>query len=195
MSFIDIISEEDATGELADIYRSDRAALGYVPNYTKAYSHRPAVMAAWRQLNGAIRSTMDRRRYELATMAAALHLKSSYCALAHGEKLAELGSDDETVAVARDRRTAGLSEVDAAVMEFADLVADRADQVTQTDIDRLRDLGLTDPEIFDVAAAAAARCFFSKLLDATGARPDSVYAHLRPDLAEALTVGRPIAEA
>ena len=39
--------------------------------------------------------------------------------------------------------------------------ADDATEVGQGDIDRLRSLGLSDREILDVVAAAAARCFFS----------------------------------
>jgi alkylhydroperoxidase family enzyme len=34
-------------------------------------------------------AAMDPRRYELATLAAALELRSSYCALAHGKVLAD----------------------------------------------------------------------------------------------------------
>jgi hypothetical protein len=42
--------------------------------------------------------------------------------------------------------------------------------------------------------AAAARCFFSKVLDGVGALPDREYADtLEPELREVLTVGRPIA--
>jgi hypothetical protein len=62
--------------------------------------------------------------------------------------------------------------------------------VTEDDIERLRSVGLSDTEIFDVAAAAAARCFFSKLLDATGTRPDSVFRQRIPGLVDDLTVGR-----
>ena len=47
----------------------------------------------------------------------------------------------------------------------------------------------------DVVLAAAARCFFSKTLDALGVRPDSTYLGLAPELREALVVGRPIADA
>ena len=46
----------------------------------------------------------------------------------------------------------------------------------------------------DVALAAAARCFFSKTLDALGVRPDSSFRELDPELREALVVGRPIAD-
>jgi len=62
------------------------------------------------------------------------------------------------------------------------------------DIDKLRSHGYRDEEIFDVAAAAAARCFFSKLLDALGVQADSTFNDLDPALRQALTVGRPVAE-
>jgi uncharacterized peroxidase-related enzyme len=189
-----IVFIEPADETAAPMYEHDLSSLGYVANYTRAFSHRPAVMEAWRQMNGAIKSTMDPRRYELATLAAALRLRSSYCSLAHGEKLGELGSVAETVATARDRRTAGLSDLDLAIMDFADLVTEAADSVTQEDIDRLRDLGLSDDEIFDVAAAASARCFFSKLIDAMGAHPDPAYAELPEEMVDVLSVGRSIAD-
>jgi hypothetical protein len=64
--------------------------------------------------------------------------------------------------------------------------------VTEADIDRLRALGCDDREIFDVILAAAARSFFSKVLDATGTLPDSAYENMEPGLRDLLTVGRPI---
>jgi hypothetical protein len=54
-------------------------------NYERAFAKRPDVFAAWQQLNGAIKAGMDLRRHELATLAAARRLRSSYCALAHGD--------------------------------------------------------------------------------------------------------------
>jgi len=86
----------------------------------------------------------------------------------------------------------GLDEADRAVMELAEKVVDDATSVTQADVDRLRSLGLTDAEIVDVVLAAAARCFFSKTLDALGVAPDAIYAELPDAFREALTVGRPI---
>lgn len=62
--------------------------------------------------------------------------------------------------------------------------------IREADVQRLRDYGLTDAEIFDVAAAATARCFFSKLLDAMGAAPDAAYLDLEESVRKALTVGR-----
>jgi alkylhydroperoxidase family enzyme len=82
------------------------------------------------------------------------------------------------------------------VVDLADKVAADATSVTQADIDRLRALGLTDTDVFDVIAAASARCFFSKALDALGTQPDARFAELEPAaLRDELTVGRPIAQA
>jgi len=163
-------------------------------NYTRAFAHRPAVYAAWRQLVGAITETMDERLYELVTLAAAGSLRSSYCSLAHGSVLLERHlSADELVAVATEPASPLLTPVEAAAVRLARRVVEDATSVSTEDVGELRELGLSDAEIFDIAAAAAARCFFSKTLDALGVQPDAKYSELAPDLREALVTGRPIA--
>jgi uncharacterized peroxidase-related enzyme len=194
MAFIEPVPESEASEAAAQMYATDRELFGHVPNLTRAFSHRPEVYAAWRQLNGAIKAGMDLRRYELATVAAARRLRSSYCMLAHGTILADqfLGAD-AVQALASGGDAAGLDAVDVAVMDLADKVADDATSVSKADIDRLRSLGLSDREIFDVVAAASARCFFSKALDGLGVQADARYAEVDAPLRDALTVGRPIA--
>jgi alkylhydroperoxidase family enzyme len=144
-------------------------------------------------LNTAIKAGMDLRRYELATLAAARRLRSSYCCLAHGTVLLERFGEP-VLEIARDHRSAGLDEVDVAVMDFAERVVDDATSITDADVQLLRELGLTETDVMDVALAAAARCFFSKTLDAMGVRPDAHYRELDEDLQDVLVVGRPIAE-
>jgi uncharacterized peroxidase-related enzyme len=163
-------------------------------NYERAFAERPDVYAAWVQLNTAVKAGMDLRRYELATLAAARRLRSSYCCLAHGSVLAErFGEPVREIAL--DHRSAGLDEVDVAVMDLAERVADDATSITDGDLQRLRDLGLSDTDVMDVVLAAAARCFFSKTLDALGVQPDARYRDIEPELRDALVVGRPIADA
>jgi uncharacterized peroxidase-related enzyme len=195
MTFIETVPEDQATDAVAAMYETDRQTFGHVPNFTKAFSLRPDVYAAWRQLNGAIKADMDLRRYELATVAAAGRLRSSYCCLAHGSILLDRFLGPAGVrAVIGDHGAAELDAVDTAVIELADKVALDATSVTQTDVDRLRFLGLADSEILDVVLAAAVRCFFSKALDGLGVEADAKYAQLDPELRDVLTVGRSIAQ-
>jgi uncharacterized peroxidase-related enzyme len=163
-------------------------------NHERAFAERPEVYAAWGQLTGAIKAGMDLRRYELATLAAARRLRSSYCCLAHGTVLKErFGEPVREIAL--DHHAAGLDKLDVAVMDLAERVVQDAASITDADLQPLRDLGLSETDIMDVVLAAAARCFFSKTLDALGVLPDASYRELEPELRDALVVGRPIADA
>ena len=195
MSWIRTPPEDGAAGEVAAAYTRDRETLGYVANYTRVFANRPAVLEGWRALNGGIKASMDPRRYELATVAAALRLRSSYCSLAHGKVLAEQFDGPAAVAtLVTAPAAAPLAAVDRAVMALADKVAAGAAHMTEDDLAELRDLGVDDTDILDVILAAAARCFFSSVLDAVGAEPDAVFRSLDPAVRDALTVGRPIAQ-
>src|SRR3954466_9537229 len=94
-------------------------------NFERAFLERREVLAAWQQLNGAIKAGMDLRRYELVTLAAARRLRSSYCALAHGSVLLER-FDEPVRDIALDRASSGLSATDLAVMDLAERVVDDA---------------------------------------------------------------------
>jgi uncharacterized peroxidase-related enzyme len=196
MPYIDTVEEGQATGAVAEMYETDRQVFGHLPNLTKAFSLRPDVYAAWRRLNGSVKSNMDLRRYELATLAAARRLRSSYCALAHGSVILnnDFLSPEGVRAVVDGGDSPELDAVDAAVIDLADKVAVDSTTVSEAVVDRLRSLGLTDAVILDVVLAAATRCFFSKVLDGLGAEPDARFAQLDPGVRDALTVGRAIAE-
>jgi uncharacterized peroxidase-related enzyme len=192
MAFIELLTEESA-GDAADLLEADRAQRGYLPNYARGFAHRPAVYRAWKGLLGAVTANMDERRYELATLAAARRLRSSYCTLAHGKVLADrFLTEADVEALARARPVEALDDLDRAVMELADKVAADATSVTQHDVDRLRAHALSDAEIADVVLAAAIRCFYSKTLDGLGVEPDAAFQELPVSLRDALTVGRPI---
>ena len=196
MSFLEQIDEAAAAGRMAEHYESERSSKGYLPNYVKTFSTRPEVYDAWGHLIGAIKANMDLRRYELVTLAAARELRSSYCSLAHGKILLDRFLDEDSLrdlVVAPPNAVHPQNEVDRAVMNLAAKVAADATSVTEGDIDALHRLGLPDDQILDIVLAAAARAFFTKVLDGTGTRPDGEYRSLLGDnLADLLAVGRPL---
>jgi alkylhydroperoxidase family enzyme len=172
MTFIETVPEADATGAVAAMYETDRAGFGYLPNFTPGFSQRPDVYAAWRQLNGAVKANMDLRRYEIAPRAAASRLRSAYCTRAHSGVALDRGFLDAEALTDLVEHGSAAGEVDQAVIDLAAKVAADATSVTQADIDRLRELGLSDAEVMDVVLAAAVRSFFSKVLDGLGMEPD-----------------------
>ena len=182
-----------ATDEVERYLAGQTKAWGYLPNYANAYVSRPEVAKGWAVLNGSIRGGMDPRRYEIATIGAARALRSTYCTAAHAKFLRDdCGDERAMVAIATGD---GLDDVDRAVLAFAGKVARDAASITETDVEALRQVGLTDNEIGDVVFAAAARCFFATVADAFGAQADhQLGEQFEPAVRDAFVVGRPIDE-
>ncbi|MDF3051458.1 MAG: peroxidase [Pseudonocardia sp.] len=187
-----------AVQEEARAWEQEQAAQwGYVPNYAAAFVSRPEVARAWLALSAAVRGGMDRRRYEVATIAAAMALRNTYCTAAHAGFLRDACGDEATMrAIAADPTGGSLDETDRAVYGFATKVARDAAGITSTDVDDVRAAGLSDNDVADVVFAVAARRFFATVLDAVGVLPDhQLGAAFDPAVAEQLTVGRPFADA
>lgn len=195
MSYIDTISLEDATGDVREMYERQQAAWGYVPNYAKSFSHRPEVMARWGKLLAELQRPMDKRRLEMITFAAAHELKHSSCSLAHGNALTPFFSNAEIGAIAEQGSVDSVTAAEQEMMRFARQVARDASTVEASDVERLKGHGFSDAEVFDIAAVAAGRAFFTKVLDAVGSLPDAGFMSLDEDLRAPLTVGRPISGA
>ncbi len=191
--FIDIIRPEAAEGDIAAIYRSETDRWGFLPGFVEVFSHHPEAYKAWLNLVGTLYGGMDRRRCELATLAAARVYRSTCCSVAHGKMMRDrFFSADQLIRIVRDYRDAGLDDVDVAIVDFAQQVASDPSGVTQADVDRLKALGLTDRDVFDVAFAVAARAFFATLIESLGTVAEEQFVvDLEPALLEALAVGRP----
>ena len=127
MAFVAEVPGGESSPAVAAMYAAERQLWGYLPNYAALFSHEPSVMTAWRSLAGSIRGNLDRRRFELVTMAAAQARRSSYCSLAHGKFLTDLfHTPDEVAAIADEVPSGPVDEVDRALVDFARLVATAA---------------------------------------------------------------------
>ncbi len=80
------------------------------------------------------------------------------------------------------------------MMAFAEKITLHAYKVTPEDIDDLGAHGFSDSDILDIVLAAAARNFYSRVVDAVGAEPDQEYMNLEFGLRQTLSVGRPFGE-
>lgn len=192
MAFIDTIPARDADADVREMYARQQAHYGYVPSYAKVFSHRPEVMRRWAELQAGIKRHMDKRRFELVTFAAAHELKSTLCSLAHGKVLAELLSVDDVHSLAGGHAPGSLSGAEVAMVEFARKVARDASAVTREDVQRLKRLGFSDAEVFDITATAAARSFWTKVIESLGAEADTRFGQIDGGLKQCLMVGRTV---
>ena len=193
MAFIDTIPAKAARGEVLAMYKRQEGEWGFVPDYARVFCHRPEVMERWGRLLAAIKRPVDPRRRELVTFAVAHVLKHSPCSLAHGQQLAKIIGKEAVLAILQGRDEEVLSAADCAMLRYARRIAVDASAITADEVMALKELhGFGDEEIFDIAAIAASRSFFTKLLDALGTEADMPFMRVDEDLRSSLTVGRPI---
>jgi uncharacterized peroxidase-related enzyme len=147
----------DLPEDLRERYTDVEQRSGFLPNVFGALAWRPAEAAAFFAYHDALMdketpglSKGDRELIVVATSAANDCL---YCVVAHGA-IARIRTRDPYLAdqVAVDWRKAPLSPRMHAVLEVAVRLAVEPATVTAADLDRLREQGLTEDDVWDVGA-------------------------------------------
>ena len=193
--FIATIGEEDATGEIAEIYRDEAKALGFVMEGTRCWTALPHIAPMVEHLLHAARSnfSLGLVNWRLITLVAAKQIPSTYCSHVYAKLLVnDLGSKQKVLAIQHDFRSAGLAAKTVAMLAYAEQIARDASLVTEGDIEVLRKHGFSDREIADIAFCASYRCFMSRYFDAVGAMPESSWLDPDPEFRAAMTVGKPV---
>lgn len=100
------------------------------------------------------------------------------------------GDYDLVMKIAHDYRNAGLEEKNLAMLEYAEKMTLRPSEITEKDVQQLREVGWTDTEILDIAALTSYRNFITRMADALGVELTEDYKNLRKDYVESLMVGK-----
>jgi alkylhydroperoxidase family enzyme len=156
-------------------------------------------MQAWAELQAVLKEPMDEKTYWLVSLAAAMAGGSSYCSLAFGSKLAnKYYTVAELSAIIRDDPENPLTRAERLIVRLARKVSTDACicqskcAVTVEDIATLGEAGISDAQVFDIVAAAAARSFFSKVPNALGVLADAALGDIGEPPVSLLAVGRAV---
>jgi len=177
---------------VSEVYEQSLASDTYIPNYVRLWCWRPEILGAFAKLRADLLadSTLSAREVAVMVASTASALGDSYCSLAWGEKLAEL-TDGETASNVIHGVDTGLSEREAALAAWSRAVVNDPNATTEGGVDRLRDAGLTEREIFEATAWIGFRLGFSTINDALGAKPDTQLVERVPEpVREAVSFGR-----
>jgi uncharacterized peroxidase-related enzyme len=188
------LEEPPASDDREAMYEADRQEDGFVNNHTRLWSWRPDLRSAFLALRSSLMRASDLtdRDWAILVTATASELRDSYCSLAWGARLAQLGDDETAAEVLAARPAPALSEREAALREWARRVVRDANATTKADVERLRAVGLGDREVFEATAFIAFRLAFSTINDALGALPDKQLADAAPPpVRAAVDYGRP----
>lgn len=188
-----LIEEAPPSGGREAAYGSEREEDGYIWNVSRLWCWRPDVYEDFAALRARLmeESSLGDRDWAVLVTATASQLEDSYCSLAWGAKLAKLTDDETAARVVVGEEAPGLSERERALVAWARRVVDDPNGTTGAEVERLRETGLGDREIFEATAFVALRLAFSTVNDALGARPDRQLADgAPPKLRAAIAYGR-----
>lgn len=173
MAFIRTVPENEAQGALAELYRKVGNPDGTVDNVMKIHSLNEAALEGHFVVYVAAMhrpSPLSRAEREIVGVVVSRANGCAYCQRHHAAGLdrvnkgARPGLGDALIA----GDDSGLNERERAMTRYAEKLAREPYAVERSDIDALRDAGLSDREIHDLAHVIAYFCYANRIVTGLG---------------------------
>jgi uncharacterized peroxidase-related enzyme len=158
MTRIQPVSYERSTGKAKELLDAVKARLGMTPNMMKTMAQSPAVLEAYLNFSSALGGGKlnARLREQIALISAEVN-GCGYCASAHTAIGKMVGLDEDAILAAR-KGTAADAKTDAA-LKFARAVIVNRGEVSDADLQAVKDAGFSDGEIGEIVANVALNIF------------------------------------
>ena len=176
MARIRWVEEREASGPIGEVYAAwmaDNPGRTAIPGILKALSLRPELFTGMDEVSDVIHfrdGHLDLRTKEMmATYVSALN-RCAYCTESHAAFLrTEDPNPDLYGALGRaDIEAAPLTPAERGLLDFAALITQHSHRTTDADVEGLRELGWTDPQIAEAVYIAALFAFFNRVANAFG---------------------------
>ena len=155
MSRIAIPTHEQSPAASKPLLDAVKKQLGVIPNLMKVVGHSPAALEGYLSLNAALaKGVLNAKLRERLALTVAEFNGCDYCLAAHtylGKNVARL-NDAELDAARQGRSTDAKAE---AAMRFAQRVTQQRGQVSDADLDTVRQAGFDDAAIMEIVVNVA----------------------------------------
>ena len=149
---------EDLPEDLRERIEEETERAGFTPNVFSAFAYRPSQFRPFFAYYDAIveDSALDREEIEMIIVAVSGVNHCYYCNVAHGA-LVRIYAEAPKLAdqLVANYRTADVSEKRLAMLDVAVKLTERPTEVTEADLDRLREVGYGENAVWDIGAVTA----------------------------------------
>lgn len=156
-----------------------RERSGFVPNVYLALAHRPAEWRAFFAYHDALmekESGLTKVEREMIVVATSAANRCLYCVIAHGAILRIRSKSPELAdQVATDYRSAPISARQRAMLDVAVKLAVRPSELEAEDLDRLREHGFGDEDIWDIGAITSLFAMSNRLAHLSAMKPNDEF--------------------
>ncbi|HTN35170.1 MAG TPA: peroxidase-related enzyme [Marinobacter sp.] len=169
----------DLPEETQKYFQVCKEKLGMVPNVLTVYTHNLKQMEGFTRLYNELmfgESEISLLEREMVAVVVSSENKCLYCLVAHGAAVRVM-SGDPTLGehLVMNYRSARLDKRQRAMLDFASRLTREPAQVTEDDIQLLRDAGLNDRAIWDLSNLVGFYNMTNRVAIATDMRPNPEY--------------------
>ena len=179
ISWFPLIEEDALDPEVRSLCERARANTGLAPNVFRCFAWRPQRFLKWfAHFRDLMRGSPGLTEGERELIGAVVSYENHcvYCLTAHGASARQLLGDPVLVDRAVvDYRRAGVTPRLEAMLGYALKITRDSVSCDEADIERLRTVGFSDADIWDIAEIAAMFNFSNRLANATGMMPNREY--------------------
>ncbi len=167
------------TPGMAAYFDKCREKIGFVPNVLAAYAHDMGKLEAFVAFYNDLMlapSPLSKLEREMIAVVVSAENRCFYCVAAHGAAVRQMSGDPILgELLATNWRAADLSPRHRAMLAFAETITRSSHTIDTADRQALRDAGLDDRAIWDIAAVAAFFNMSNRMASAVDMRPNDAY--------------------
>ena len=153
--------------------------LGFLPNVLRAYAWNPERLRWFSRFYNEImlgESGLSKLERELIAVVVSSANRCWYCQVAHGAAVRQMGKDPVLgEQMVMNWRAAELSPRQRAMLGFAEKLTLESAKIGEADRQALRDVGLSDAEIWDICDVAGLFAMTNRVASGVGMQPNPEY--------------------
>ena len=153
--------------------------IGFIPNVLAAFAKFPKQFEGFTKLYNSLmlgESGLTKLEREMIAVAVSSENHCFYCLVAHGSAVRELSNDPQLgERIAANFRSAELPKKQEELLNFTKKLTRDPSEINESDRKKLRDVGYTDRDIWDISAIIGLFNMTNRLASATEMEPNDDY--------------------
>ena len=179
---LDYEGTKDGEDQVKNYLEIVQQKLGFIPNVLAAFAKFPKQFDGFTKLYNALmlgESGLTKLEREMIAVTVSSENHCFYCLVAHGSAVRELSNDPQLgERIAANFRSAELPKKQEELLNFTKKLTKDPSEICENDRKKLRNVGYTDRDIWDISAIVGLFNMTNRLASATEMEPNNNYHNL-----------------
>ncbi len=179
---LDYKGTKDGEDQVKNYLEIVQQKLGFIPNVLAAFAKFPKQFEGFTKLYNALmlgESGLTKLEREMIAVTVSSENHCFYCLVAHGSAVRELSNDPQLgERIAANFKSAELPKKQKELLNFTKKLTKDPSEIDENDRKKLRDVGYTDRDIWDISAIVGLFNMTNRLASATEMEPNNNYHNL-----------------